>query len=143
MRHIGQGFEIQVPVPLAELDASHHRQLTENFFATYQQLFERRVDDVPVEALTWRVSAVAPAPEVRLNFQHKMDGSSTVDKGLRTVHFEGIGGLQTRILDRYALEPGDTFEGPAVVEERESTTVIGPSSRVSVDRWLNLIVEMD
>ena len=61
----------------------------------------------------------------------------------RTVHSEGVGGLATRILDRYALEPGDRFEGPVVIEERESTTVIGPSSRVNVDRWLNLIVEID
>jgi len=140
MRHVGQGFEIQVPVPLGKLDRSQHGELTENFFSAYQQLFERRVDDVPVEALTWRVNAIAPAPQVQLNYQNKLAGASSADKGERTVHFEGVGGLRTRILDRYALEPGDSFEGP---EERESTTVIGPSSRVSVDRWLNLIVEMD
>ena len=56
---------------------------------------------------------------------------------------KAAGELQTRILDRYALEAGDTFEGPAVVEERESTTVVGPASKVSVDRWLNLIIEME
>ena len=77
------------------------------------------------------------------NYQNKLAGAPSADKGVRTVHFEGVGGLQTRILDRYALKPGERFEGPVVIEERESTTVIGPSSRVSVDRWLNLIVEMD
>jgi N-methylhydantoinase A len=143
MRHVGQGFEIQVPIPFGVLDQSHDGELTNSFFDTYQQLFERRVSEVPVEALTWRVNATAPAPEVRLNYQHRVAVGSSAHKGVRSVHFEGIGAVQTKVLDRYSLEPGDVFEGPAVIEERESTTVIGPSSQIRVDEWLNLIVEMD
>ena len=143
MRHVGQGFEIQVPVPFGTLNQSHHGELSGSFFDTYQQLFERRVNDVPVEALTWRVNATAPAPKVRLNYQHKVTAASSADKGTRTVHFAGVGALPTRVLDRYALLAGECFDGPVVVEERESTTVIGPSSRIRVDEWLNLIVDME
>jgi N-methylhydantoinase A/oxoprolinase/acetone carboxylase beta subunit len=50
---------------------------------------------------------------------------------------------RTQILDRYALKAGDQFEGPAVIEERESTTVLGPGSRIKVDEWLNLIVDLE
>ncbi|MFT5444904.1 MAG: N-methylhydantoinase A [Gammaproteobacteria bacterium] len=142
MRHVGQGFEIQVPVPLGELAQSHHETLTESFFATYQQLFERRVSEVPVEVLTWRVNAIAPAPRVRLNYEQKHDGKSDARKGTRTVQFDGVGGLETQILDRYALKTGDQFDGPAVIEERESTTVIGPGSHIKVDEWLNLVVDL-
>ncbi len=46
------------------------------------------------------------------------------------------------MLDRYRLAPGDAFTGPAIVEERESTVVIGPRGRARMDEWLNLIVEL-
>ena len=46
------------------------------------------------------------------------------------------------VYDRYRLGPGATFTGPAIVEERESTTVIGPGAAVSVDNEGNLTVEI-
>jgi N-methylhydantoinase A len=47
------------------------------------------------------------------------------------------------VYDRYRLGPGATFVGPAIVEERESTTVIGPGAAVSVDSEGNLVVEIE
>ncbi|MEE9148209.1 MAG: hypothetical protein V3U27_12510 [Candidatus Tectomicrobia bacterium] len=43
--------------------------------------------------------------------------------------------------DRYSLEPGATFSGPAIVEERESTLIVSPRGRAKVDEYLNVIVE--
>jgi N-methylhydantoinase A/oxoprolinase/acetone carboxylase beta subunit len=40
------------------------------------------------------------------------------------------------------MQPGDTLTGPAVIEERESTLVIGPRSRGSIDADLNLVVQI-
>ncbi len=47
---------------------------------------------------------------------------------------------QTPVYDRYQLGPGASFDGPAIVEERESTVVVGPGARATVDESLNLIV---
>ena len=64
-------------------------------------------------------------------------------KGRRSAYFEEAGGfVETPVYDRYALAPGDEFTGPAIVEERESTAVIGPGGRCRVDDGLALIVEM-
>jgi N-methylhydantoinase A/oxoprolinase/acetone carboxylase beta subunit len=49
--------------------------------------------------------------------------------------------VDTPVYDRYALAPGATLTGPAIIEERESTTVAGPDARVSVDPRLTLILE--
>ena len=68
MRYVGQGFEISVPVPAGELGTAQQDTMRELFLDTYQQLFDRRVTDVAIEALTWRVSATAPIPNVQLNF---------------------------------------------------------------------------
>jgi len=58
------------------------------------------------------------------------------------VLFEGLGSVSCAVYDRYALAPGATFEGPALVEERESTCCIGPAARVSVDPFLNLVIDL-
>jgi N-methylhydantoinase A len=58
------------------------------------------------------------------------------------VLFEGLGPLPCAVYDRYALAPGATFEGPALVEERESTCCIGPDARVRVDEFLNLVIDL-
>ena len=50
--------------------------------------------------------------------------------------------VECEVLDRYALEVGTTVEGPAVIEERESTCVLGPGDRATVDAHLNLAAEL-
>jgi N-methylhydantoinase A len=50
--------------------------------------------------------------------------------------------VDTAVYDRYGLGPGATFEGPAIVEERESTLVVGPGGRCHVDERRTLIVEL-
>jgi N-methylhydantoinase A/oxoprolinase/acetone carboxylase beta subunit len=62
------------------------------------------------------------------------------------VYFDTAGGglyaHDTPVFDRYALRPGMEIAGPGIVEERESTTVIGPRMRASVDAYLNLVVHL-
>lgn len=142
MRHLGQGFEISVPVPNGSLDGGTTDGLRESFFDAYQQLFERTVRDVPIEALNWRLAATAPVPNIALNFGGQPIGTGDALKGQRDVHFSETGFASCKVYDRYALKPGDSFEGPAVVEERESTTVVGPGAQVSVDKFHNLIIEL-
>jgi N-methylhydantoinase A/oxoprolinase/acetone carboxylase beta subunit len=48
----------------------------------------------------------------------------------------------TPVYDRYRLQPGDRITGPAIIEERESTFVLGPGGTATVDDLLNLVVEM-
>ena len=73
-------------------------------------------------------------------------GSTVVDvmrgeQRARNVWF-GDAFVECEVLDRYALEAGTTVEGPAVIEERESTCVLGPGDRATVDAHLNLVAEL-
>ena len=56
---------------------------------------------------------------------------------------EKDGFVEADVIDRYRLAPGDTVTGPAVVEERESSVVIGVGGRGALDRHGNLRVELD
>jgi N-methylhydantoinase A len=55
-----------------------------------------------------------------------------------------VGGfVATPVYDRYRLAPGATFDGPAIVEERESTVIVGPGGRCHIDAQHNLVVKLE
>jgi N-methylhydantoinase A len=143
MRYSGQGFEIDVPVPDGRLDESSTATIRQIFLDRYQELFGRQISDLPMEALTWRVYASGPTPNIELNFAGQKIDEDPADKGQRQVYFPETGYAASKIYNRYALKSGDSFRGPAVIEERESTAVAGPDTTVSIDKYLNLIIDID
>jgi N-methylhydantoinase A len=143
MRHVGQGFEVPVRLPSIKLGPADLSAIRDAFFASYRERFGRVVEDSPVEALSWRLACVAPGQDIRI--KPTVVGAAVASgarRGTRDVLFEGLGTLQCAVYDRYALAPGTTFDGPALVEERESTCCIGPDARVSVDQFLNLVIDL-
>ena len=142
MRHVGQGFEIPVPLPSTKLGAADLPAMREAFFASYEERFGRIVEDTPIEALSWRLACVAPGQDIRISRDTPKDAAAKAQRGTREVLFDGVGTLSCVVYDRYALAPGATFAGPALVEERESTCCVGPDAKVSVDQFLNLVIEL-
>ena len=64
-------------------------------------------------------------------------------KGTRTAWFpETEGWFETPVYDRYRLGPGATFAGPAIVEERESTVIVGPGAACTIDERRNLVIDL-
>ena len=143
MRYVGQGFEIEVPVPDGALGSDLGAVLHERFLERYDDLFGRRITGVPVETVTWRLTASGPTPNVRLNFEGQRIDTGAVEKGERQVHFPRTGFAPCKVYNRYGLAAGTEFRGPAVVEERESTVVAGPDTTLSIDDHLNLIIDID
>ena len=60
----------------------------------------------------------------------------------RPVWFDGEAPLDTPVYDRAKLLPGQTLAGPAVIEQLDATTVLGPGDHCQVDGAGNLIVEL-
>ena len=144
IRYVGQGHEIQVPLPDDQLDSESISAILTSFEETYRRLYERLSESVPVEIINWRVISSSPAPQVRLQAaRDEQAGVSSARKGSRRAYFPELGGyVDTLVYDRYGLLPGSGFNGPAIVEERESTVIVGPDCRFHIDEQLNLIVEL-
>ena len=127
MRYRGQGHEVAVPVPDGELGPESLAALEGNFDAVYRLLYGRVADGVPLEAVSWRVVVSGPRPSIDLRARD--EGGTDMKaalKGERSIYLPEQGGYVTvPIYDRYRLGPGATFAGPAIIEERESTTIIG------------------
>lgn len=143
MRYVGQGFEIPVRLPGLSLSAADLATIRESFFASYRLHFGRLVEDASIEGLSWRLACVAPNTDIRITARGSQGGEGTnARRGERPVLFEGHGWQTCPVYDRYALRTGATFSGPALIEERESTCVVGPETQVSVDEMKNLVIEL-
>jgi N-methylhydantoinase A len=143
IRFVGQGHEVSVGLPDGELSAQHLRRIEDAFEETYRGLYGRKGPDVPLEVIHWRVVASGPRPEWNLKLPRAAADRSDARKGSRLAYFpEREGYVETVIYDRYALKPGMEFAGPAIVEERESTLIIGARGHARVDDTLNVVVEL-
>ena len=143
MRYVGQGFEISVPIPPGRLGPESVAPILAQFLETYERLFDRQIAEVPVEALTWRLSVAGPTPDIHLHFAGGDGQKGDALKGTREVYFPDAGFVRCPVYSRYALAEGTELRGPAVIEERESTAVVGPDATISIDRHLNLIIDID
>jgi N-methylhydantoinase A len=135
MRYVGQGHEIGVVL------TDEREALRVDFERAYRQLYGRPGPPVEAEVMNWRVTVSGPRPTVRL----RIDGGNgeAVKKGTRKAYFPELGGYaEVPVLNRYGMPQGYSFTGPAIVEERESTAVIGPGARCFIDGQWNLVVEM-
>ena len=142
MRYVGQGHEVSVALPDGDLGAAHLAQITAEFEATYRGLYGRKGPEVPLEVINWRVVASGPRPPMNLRLSRDAAQRSEPRKGARRAYFPESGGyVETAVYDRYALQPGMTFTGPAIVEERESTLIVGARGQARIDERLNVVVE--
>ena len=147
MRFAGQGYEISVDLPAGPYAAGDVTKLRDAFFdayaATYGDRAFNRAD--AVELVHFRMTASSPVTPMALSGVADGNGSAEAAlKGHRSVYFpETLGFVDCPVYDRYLLRAGDRFDGPALVEERESTVVIIPGSRARVDRDGNIVVDLD
>jgi len=142
VRYTGQGHEIRIDLPDGALGPDSLAPIRSTFEEVYRGLFGRTGPDVPLEGVSWRLLASGPAPSVNLRAAAQAATSATTpDKGQRLVYFPEWGEHRSAtVYDRYRLSPGAAFDGPAIVEERESTTIVGPGARIEVDESRNLSV---
>ena len=142
MRYVGQGHEVSVSLPDGTLGVKHLETVIATFENTYQALYGRKGPDVPLEIINWRVVARGPQPQLNMKLQRESMKAGNAIKGSRPAYFSARGYGETQVYDRYALKPGMTFAGPAIVEERESTLIIGARGRARVDERLQIVVEL-
>ncbi len=142
MRYVGQGHEVTVELPDGSLGPDDEARLTELYRKEYRRLYRREGPDVALEAITWRLEVSAPTPGIRLDNEEGIAGEpGKSQKGERKIYLPEEGGfLAVPVYDRYLLGPGASFEGPAVIEERESTVILGPEARSEIDEAHNLVV---
>jgi N-methylhydantoinase A len=134
MRYAGQGNEITLWVGDGEQFRATDDAIADAFDAEYRRIYGLTIPDVPIEIVTWRLSAIADATvEVPSGDRSAAPQGAAPPHRQRAVKFRrGESAIDVPVYRRHELGAGATFDGPAIVEERETTAVIRPGWRVEV-----------
>ena len=139
MRLVGQMHDIAVPLPAGAITEADLPALEAAFVAAYSARYAAPFAGARFETVNLRVRVAGPTPDLQLAGAAGEGEPTAKVKGRRLCWFDD-GPAEAQVWDRYALRPGDRIIGPAIIEERESTTLVGPSDRVAIDEALNLVV---
>ena len=134
IRYVGQGYEINVPLSSGTMESIGRAGLLDLFRQTYEGLFGRAFPQNAFEIVNLRMIARGPLPDSPLHL-HEASGRDA-KKGERPAYCPLSGSfVPHQVYDRYALPVGASVDGPAIFEERESTTVVGAGGCARVNEF--------
>ncbi|MFH1081840.1 MAG: hydantoinase/oxoprolinase family protein [Pseudomonadota bacterium] len=142
-RFVGQGSETGIPIPESVFTQVKREEVRRRFDKTYERLYGRTYPDSQVEFINFKIRACLPERLLRLP-KLERNGTSLQDaiKGERQAYSGLVKDfIPYTVYDRYKLFPGATLQGPAIIEERESTVIVGEDAAVSVDEYGFLWIE--
>jgi N-methylhydantoinase A len=150
VRYRGQSFELYVPIENGPVGEAAIRNLERRFSAAYQQRYHQASEQPLLDAVRWRVRAAAVSGGARPGM-HAGRPAADGDARARAAKVgerrawvpEENGYAMVPVYDRYAMGAGTAFQGPAVIEEPESTVFIGAGARGTVDERGGLRVVLD
>ncbi len=133
VRYVGQGHELAIALPEGPLDERAIEQLREAFESRYERQYGMRIAGVALEFLTWTVSASAQAPALPAR-PHAPEPTPAQAQAQRQVFDAHTGQwLMHPVYARTALAVGAWLDGPALVAEEQTTTVVPQGWRASLD----------
>jgi N-methylhydantoinase A len=142
LRFHGQSYELTIPVPNTP-QAIDVPALSDAFCAMHRKVYGYAPADEPTELVNIRATAVG---SVRRPAQRRVERGSAdsrpARKSPREVFFAETGGnVVCEAYDRYRLLAGNRVVGPAIIEEKDATTVVHPGYQAEVDPCGNLLIE--
>ncbi len=144
MRFVGQGAETDLLIERKPFDRWEKAQIRQLFDEVYKKLYGRTYPETPVEFVTFKVRASLPQREFRLPPLRQTQGEiAAAVKGERPAYsLVRKEFIPFRVYDRFKLFPGAKMDGPAIIEEKESTIIVGEDARAEVDAygfvWIDL-----
>ncbi len=141
LRYRGQGYNVRVPLKSGTLSVASIRAA---FETEYKLHYGRIYSDVDIELVNLRLNARQPAtrPFVPAKPAVASSGIDAARKGVRRAYFGSAGYFDCPVFDRYKLSEGHCHTGAAFVEERETTTLIGPGGAFTVNEYGMLMIEV-
>jgi len=140
MRLFGQLHEINVTLPDGKITAASLPQIEANFATAYAARYTAVYEGMEVQIVSLRVRCRGAMPKLTVA-QANTASTGAARKGVRQAFF-GEGYVETPVYDRYALNVGTELAGPAIIEEREATTIVAPGDSVTVDASGSLRVKI-
>ncbi len=145
MRYEGQSYELNINMKRkTNLERTDLVQLVKAFNEEHRRLYAYSSEDETVQVVNVRATAVGKTPPVQMKKVELSAGDGLEAlKTPRKVYFEGKGFIEVPVYERDLLQPGHFFNGPAIVEEHISSTVVPPAATCQIDQYGTLIIKLE
>lgn len=141
LRYSGQAYEVNVTLPEGPLDDAALARVRELFHALHKQLYAHNHPDKPIEFVSARLTALGLTSAPEMLAVPETSKPAKARDSLKVFFEETDAFTDTAVYDRADLHPGASFEGPAIVEQVDTTVIIHPGQTVRVDKFGNLLIE--
>jgi len=144
LRYMGQSFELKVALQTRKLDESVVADIKAAFHRTHHEEYGQSFPELPVELVNLRLTAVGPLPHI----EHTLVSGGTLEKALLdeqavTFRVDGkLASLPTKIYRKEDLPVNVSVQGPAIIVQEDTTTLVRPDDRFCRDQWNNLIIDV-
>jgi N-methylhydantoinase A len=143
MRYVGQEHAVTVDIPMELFRNKDRDGIKKMFDAVHETRYGYHNPEEKAEIVSLRSATVGT---MKKPDREKLPGggasAEAAFRGSRKVYFSGVGSVDTPTYDRTKLAAGNRINGPALIEEHASTTVVFPQDKVEVDAFGNLHIEI-
>lgn len=145
LRYVGQGYELKVGLPAGDISAAALGAVWEDFHAAHAREYGHAFRESVIEVVNVRVTGVGAMPKITQ--LQAPSGGTLAQAQLRrsTCVFRADGHLQefdTPFYQRTLLPVGEDFPGPAIILQKDSTTVVSPGSSARVDNSGSILITL-
>ena len=139
-RNFGQNYELTLELDLAKDDDALIADLTRAFLVAHEFTYGFASESEAVQIVNVAVKAIGELKKPELPMAPEI-APATPD-GHRMTLFEGTERIETPLFSRSILPKGQVIEGPAIVEQMDTTVLIFPGDRATTDPWGNLVIDV-
>lgn len=144
MRYMGQEHTVKVNTPPIPWSDEDKKDIITRFHDTHEHFYTFKLLDTPTEIVNLHLVASGCLQKPEINkIDKQRDSVVNMIKEVRQVYFMESGWVDTPIYDRSALGAGAKIQGPAIIEEVSTSTVVCENQTLTVDDYGNLIIEME
>mgnify|MGYP000516542219 CR=1 FL=1 len=140
IRYFGQAYELTISVPNSPVNQLVWDKLVNDFSDAHERSYGFKKND-PLELVSLRLSVVGEMDKSNLYSKGEISKELPKPEEIRKAYFMGEW-LDTAVYKRDNLKAGNSFIGPAIIEETGATSVVGPGDKVTVDERMNLVVKI-
>jgi N-methylhydantoinase A len=144
MRYVGQEHAVSVRMPASVVLEDARGEMKRRFDAAHQQHYSHSASAEPADVVSLRVTAIGrlAKPALREIDHGGMLPAAAARTADRSVTFDGHGPVSTAVYDRARLLEGNVIEGPAVIEEDASTTLVSPRDVATINRYGHIVLRI-
>ncbi|MBM4299378.1 MAG: hydantoinase/oxoprolinase family protein [Deltaproteobacteria bacterium] len=144
MRYVGQEHAVAVRMPARVGSEDARAEVKRRFDEAHDLRYSHSAPEESADIVSLRVSAIGrlDKPEFPRIANGEAEPPANARRVERSVNFDGAGALVATVFDRTKLLAGNVIDGPAIIEEVASTTVVGPGDRVTVNEYGHLVMEL-